>query len=707
MAIESSGVQQQGSIRAFPWWRSVALILAILLVRSVSAQSSTPSWRWSNPLPHGANVVDMADKLGVTIQVGEGGQLFASDDLILWQTKNTGVTNSLRAVGFLGDRLIVTAERGKILYADSLEEFFTVDLGTTDWLEALATSDLNAVAVGDNGAIYVSSDGAAWTRKSLPSNNTTWLRGVAYGSSSFITVGENGYIATGNNSGQTWTARSSGVSAHLNRAAYINSKFWVVGNSGTILTSANGTSWTKVTSVSVTNNLFAVAGTNSNILVAGDQIALLSEDGGATWKNQTSSTNAVLPVPKWTYYSALSKDGYFLLSGRSGMTLEGFKTNSTSQVWVERNDSYRQWLWGIHRLQDFYIAVGDHGTILTSSRGVNWDLELTPNAATNSILLGVGGTTNGTVIVGNKGTILFSPTNFIPVLYTNLDSTVTSNLLSTLGTFWQSVAPALVTVDLQGVGFKDGTYVVCGGTGTILVSTDGTNWTPRISGTTAFLSSVATNSSTFVVTGDSGTILTSSDGLLWTPRSSGTTRWLFKVKQWDGTFVAVGENGTILTSANGTSWTARTSGVTNWLNDVEKVNGEYFVAGNQGTLLRSTDLITWTNSYVPTRKSLFGLASNGGQLVTAGVEGALMRLPLTADPTPVKFIEYGKVLNQSLVLLSGLTDQKFILDSSTNLVDWEEGVTFEIVDRSGNLLIKQTTDTNSTSREYYRARMAP
>ena len=684
------------------------LILYLLLgfFCELQAQTNVLTWRWSNPQPHGGNIVDMTAKLGVKVQVAERGQLYTSDDFLLWIPRNTGVTNSLRSTTFLGERLIVTAENGLILYADSLEEFIPVSLGTTDWLESVAASDNVAVAVGDNGSVYISSDGASWTQKSLKSNNKTWLRSVAYGGNAFVAVGENGYIATGNNAAQTWSTGTSGVSVHLNRVAYINNKFWAVGNNGTILNSTDGSIWTKITSVSITNNLYAIAGTNTSVLVAGEQIALMSEDSGTTWKNQTLATDVAEPAPKWTYYSAIYTDSTFLLAGRSGMTLEGFKTNTTAQVWVERNDSYRQWLWGVVRLPSFYLAVGDHGTILTSSRGANWDLELPPTAATNSILLGVGGTTNGAVIVGNQGTILFSPSTPVTVLYTNLDLTITTNQLSSLGTIWQAVTPKPVSVDLQGVGLLNELYLVCGGTGTILTSKDATNWFAQNSGTTAFLSGIATNSSLAVVVGNLGTILTSPNGTNWTARNSGTTRWLFRVKQFDGTFVAVGEQGTVLTSSDGIGWTARTTGVTNWLNDIERINGEYFVAGNQGTLLRSTNLINWVSSTMPTQKSLFGLAANGGQLVTVGVEGAVLRSPITLDQTPVQFVNYGVAAGQSLFLLSGNTDQKFAIQNSTNLVDWVEGVTFEIVDRSGTLLIKQVNDTTVTNQQFLRARMA-
>lgn len=689
--------------------RLLSSLSVILLVAasSVQAQTNAASWRWSNPLPHGGNVFDMTSGLGVKVQVAERGQLYTSEDLLLWLPKVTGTTNALRAVTFFGDRLVVTGEKGTVLYGDSLEDLQLVDLGTTNWLEAVTASANLIMAVGDNGSVYTSSDGAAWDPPvSLPNNNKTWLRAAAYGGNTFVVAGENGYIASANSAGKNFTDRASTVSTHLNRAAYINGKFWVVGNAGTILSSPAGTTWTKITSVSVTNNLYAVTGTNSTIVVAGEQIVLRSENGGTNWVTDTDA-GAALPAPKWTYYSAVNTDGLFLLSGRSGMLVEGFKTNTTAQVWVERADSYRDWLWAVHRLPDFYVAVGDHGTILTSSKGVNWDLELTPDAATNNIFLGAGGTGNGAVIVGNQGTILFSPTNDVTVLYTNLDTTITTNIVSTLGSLWYPVDPKPVSIDLQGVCVFNGLYVVSGGSGTILTSNDGTNWTQRSTSTSAFLSGLATNATTVVAVGDQGAILSSSDGATWVPRVSNTTKWMFRVKNCNGTFVAVGEGGTILTSVDGITWTPRNSRTTSWLNDVACVNGEYVAVGNQGAVVRSPDLVNWTFDAIPTQKSLFGVASFGGQLVTVGVEGAILRQPVTRDLTPVRFIDYGKATNQNLVLLSGVADQKFALETSTNLVDWEEGVSFEIVDRSGTLLIKQADDTTETNRQFFRARMIP
>src|SRR6266516_4040701 len=49
-------------------------------------------WRWSNPKPHGGNVVDMtvSPALGLAIQVAELGQIFSSSDLDFWIPRDSG-----------------------------------------------------------------------------------------------------------------------------------------------------------------------------------------------------------------------------------------------------------------------------------------------------------------------------------------------------------------------------------------------------------------------------------------------------------------------------------------------------------------------------------------------------------------------------------------------------------------------------------------
>src|SRR5436189_2962708 len=117
-------------------------------------------WRWSNPRPHGNNVLDMvySPLLGLGVQVAERGQLYTSDDLSTWLPRDSGVTNALRAVTFFRSRIVITGESGLVLYADSPAVFKpgTLDAPTADWLEAVAASPQTVVAVGDNGAVYTS-----------------------------------------------------------------------------------------------------------------------------------------------------------------------------------------------------------------------------------------------------------------------------------------------------------------------------------------------------------------------------------------------------------------------------------------------------------------------------------------------------------------------------------------------------------------------
>src|SRR5439155_12150958 len=121
-------------------------------------------WHWSNPRPHGNNIVDMAysPTLGLGVQVAERGQLYTSDNLSTWLSRDSGVTNALRAVTFFGSRIVVTGEAGVVLYADSVMDFrpgTLLDGATGDWLESVAASAQRLVAVGDNGAVYTSTNG--------------------------------------------------------------------------------------------------------------------------------------------------------------------------------------------------------------------------------------------------------------------------------------------------------------------------------------------------------------------------------------------------------------------------------------------------------------------------------------------------------------------------------------------------------------------
>jgi len=677
-----------------------------MLAMAADGADFSPRWRWSNPMPHGANVYDMAYGLDLTVQVGERGQLFTSDDLIFWQPRNTGVTQALLAVTFLNNRLIAAGANGTIIYSDTLDSFTRVNLNTSDWLMGAAASANFAVVVGDNAAIYTSADGASWTRRTPPTGITNWLRSVACGKNNFVAVGEGGAILSSAN-GVSWKIEASGTTQHLNRVAFVNDLFWAVGENGTVLTSPNGNSWTPVPT-GATNSLFAVAAISNAVVVAGDY-ELRSRFGNGPWSNEIAGVRFFSAEP-WTYYAAVSETNLVVLSGRSGRILEGFTTNGIELAWVERRDSVRTWLFEVARGGDGYVAVGDLATILTSLNGIEWNLEAVPNPATNSILLGVGGSSNMLIAAGNKGTLLYSPekhTNVVTTNYMGSTQVLITNNLNLMGLEWYAIQPRPTTNDLQGVAFSSGLFVVCGGRGSIFTSLDGSNWISRSSGVTSFLSGAAGFPGGFVAVGDRGVILTSSNGVLWTQQNSGTTNWLFRVRFLEGMLVAVGEKGTVLVSSNGRQWQAASTGINTWLNDVVKIAGSYYAVGNQGVVLASSNALDWVSVPSLTGKSLFGVATDGMRLVAAGVEGVIIRSLIVPFSTPVSIAQFGctNATGQAhkLFLFAGKPDQRFAVRHSTNLVDWTEWETvFEFFDSNGTMLLLEEGPVRR--REFFYAR---
>ncbi len=203
-----------------------------------------------------------------------------------------------------------------------------------------------------------------------------------------------------------------------------------------------------------------------------------------------------------------------------------------------------------------------------------------------------------------------------------------------------------------------------------------------------------------------GTILTSGDGTNWAAQASGTTNWVYRVRAVNGRLMAVGENGVILTSTNGTNWSSLSSGTTRLLHAVDHLGDSYYAVGAQGTVLQSGNLTTWTNLGTLTQKSLYGVAGRNNQIVTVGIEGVALRSLLSPSLEPVTFTRIGRTSGQNALLLSDRPDQRVTLERSTTLTNWVDGVTLELIDRSGTLLLLEAADTNDVPREFFRGRMA-
>jgi hypothetical protein len=260
-----------------------------------------------------------------------------------------------------------------------------------------------------------------------------------------------------------------------------------------------------------------------------------------------------------------------------------------------------------------FLAVGEHGTALTSASGAGW----TPQATgTDPLLVNltsaawIGGTfiaggTNGYFLTSGDGaTWTLRPSGLGGITWNGIASSGSQIVAagsaayvarSTDGSSWTTAANT--PSDLyNAIARGNGLFVVTGFA--ILTSPDGVTWTTRVGqGTPSY--GVAWSGSTFAAVGSGGAVRTSPDGVTWTARTSGTSADLRGVTWAGDKFVAVGDAGTILTSPDGVTWTARTSGVAVKLSGVAASSTTVVAVGDRQTIVTSADGVTWASNLPP------------------------------------------------------------------------------------------------------------
>src|ERR1051325_4207560 len=108
----------------------------------------------------------------------------------------------------------------------------------------------------------------------------------------------------------------------------------------------------------------------------------------------------------------------------------------------------------------------------------------------------------------NKSSVFLPTILFLVVVVLNAQGSILDQ--------WHWRNPLPQGNQLNNVVFVNGNYISIGELGTILTSTDGTNWVRRESGTTDTLRDCAYGAGRYVVVGDFGTVLSSTDLVTWT-----------------------------------------------------------------------------------------------------------------------------------------------------------------------------------------------
>jgi len=230
-----------------------------------------------------------------------------------------------------------------------------------------------------------------------------------------------------------------------------------------------------------------------------------------------------------------------------------------------------------------------------------------------------GGTVQWTL--AGPGTLSASSGNAIsytPPLPDDLEAPGSVMITARLGALIQTVAVALATSpghtwevisypkgDFAAAIYANGLYIVGGGAGTVLASSDAVHWTSTYLGITNMVRTIAWGSTAgYVAGGFGGLIAQSSDGTTWTlatpfpatastPDLNGST---FGAGRY--VLAASGNNGGLYSSVDGLHWVlADTGGAANF-SSVTFGAGRFVAAidGSSSGIMYSDDGLTWTNT---------------------------------------------------------------------------------------------------------------
>lgn len=409
------------------------------------------------------------------------------------------------------------------------------------------------------------------------------------------------------------------------------------------------------------NDLYCVASGNGVWVALGRGGARIrSTDGGATWQNQHQGESDIRSVA--------FGNGVFVAAGygwRATHYVSWLQSSRDGLQWTNHyaglldNETIEAVAFGNGR----FVAVSGSGAAFTSTNGTNWTRTegVSPNglikvtfgqglfvALTGAYQYGTNGATayyatsaDGVTwdsrmvnVPGYVSDITFGDGKFVLCGYSNYSTypPPAVALVSQDGATWASYAMP-TNAYLSAIGFGGGRFVTVSwdGSGTIMSSTDGTNWTASNTGLWNELMGVACDQGHCVTVGDKGAIFTSTNGVAWTARSPGSGTNLRCITHGPGLYVAVGNEGLTWTSPDGLTWTRRQAPTTSNLRSVAFGSDRYVAVGeiseSEALVLTSTNGIDWTGANSPLGYGIYSIAYGGGQFVAVGFDGVIVTSP--------------------------------------------------------------------------------
>jgi hypothetical protein len=509
------------------------------------------------------------------------------------------------------------------------------------------------VAVGDNGTIITSADGAHWLNQA--SGVSACLRGVAYGQGEYAAVGDEGLILISSNA-LVWQQIPTVTNITLRAIAgaidpyyCALAQFVTVGDGGTALAGKNGTNWF-LTPSGTTNALYAVTDDYTIVGEAGTVLYLDYPGPTQIPSNDVGTTGNLYAIATSNYVTYVAAGDLNLPSGF--YTTEDEILYSLTQALTWKSE---QWVGGVGSSPPFQTL---------------WYL------SENFVLKGLAGGRQGFAGVGYTGYGL----EYHPAVV----------MYSTTGTNWIELPSSVCEDNLNAIACGNGVYVGVGDFGSIIVSTNATNWTEAIPDRHGFIAALACNANLCIATAASiwyswgfpdFSTLVSSNGIDWTVSGIGPIFLSDDPHPFSSisdlacsptTFVGVCSAG-VCTTTDGYNWDTNDIS-TNSLYGVGYANGCFFAVGENGTICSSVDGTNWGGHSINTPGSLYAIAYGNDLYVAAGTvsavstDGANWTLAPTNPPVPISKMVYGNGL------FVGVSYAGDILYSSDGL-SWQAGFT--------------------------------
>ena len=268
------------------------------------------------------------------------------------------------------------------------------------------------------------------------------------------------------------------------------------------------TYWRNETTAAISEDIEAVTFANGTFEATTAQGNILSSLDGVAWSSQTVSAGTLLT-------SIAYGGGSWVVAGANGMIL----VSADLKTWVKANSGTTNKLNAVVFeptviSNSRFFAVGDNGTILSSSDAKTW--VTIPSGVTNS-LTGITPFFRDVVVCGQGGIVL-----------NNIAVGVTPMVIETgASSGLNAMVFGSTDADLSATS-----YVAVGGSGLIIhcpltvsgmVAVPPKNWVTAAAPSSANLWSITFGNASFVATGDNGTILVSSDGIDWTQQFPGSS----------------------------------------------------------------------------------------------------------------------------------------------------------------------------------------